>query len=164
MMPEPVIDDAWRAPDWQLRDEILEWSKKLPSRKMSSEGDAWHSVDMTRPADFVTFAVARATAGLGQTGAVTGFRWWTSVIRRGGHVKGHNHDGRWSFVWHLSHGSDLLFFWEGLDGKKSRTFPTEPGRFLVFPSWVSHATVALERGPEPRVTVSGNLHFEKRTR
>jgi hypothetical protein len=147
-MPESDIRRGFLEVEPELLSWILGMASSKPPVRMSATGDAWHWEGRGNDTPFVLAAIELT----GESSPPVRVRWWANVLRPGAEYKSHKHDGKWSFVYHLTEGSPLHF--------TEASFPATPGQILVFRSTLPHWTDKVDVGP--RVSIAGNLHFRNR--
>jgi hypothetical protein len=134
---------------------LLAWllyeSETTRSVAMSARGGTvWHRAKQQEQTIEIPFLRA-AVELTNEPAAPFKIRWWANVLREGASYREHKHDGKWAFAYHLTEGAALHF---GND----ESFLATPGQLLVFKANLQHWTDKVE-GPEPRVSIAGNLYF-----
>jgi hypothetical protein len=149
-----TIHRGFLAVDPALLEWVLSEAASTRTAGMSAIGNAWqshrYSGERYEELPFLPAAVVL----VGENSRPFRVHWWANVLFEGGEHYTHTHDGKWSFVYHLTEGTAVHF------GKQEapESFPAMPGQLLVFASNLPHRTDRVE-GDAPRVSIAGNLHF-----
>lgn len=89
---------------------------------------------------------------------------WGQVNFKGGATAMHKHENFFAFVYYVSAPKNcgMLNFYVNYD-TKHEICKADPatGTLLFFPAWVPHFTMR-NNSEEPRIVISGNVHFEDR--
>ena len=120
---------------------------------MSATGKTWHQEGGEARGGTVHTTVPFLKAAVeltGENSAPTLVRWWINVLRLGAEYPPHKHDGKWSFVYHLTEGAAVHF--------SEVSFRASPGQILVFDSNLPHWT---DKAEGVRVSIAGNLYFKR---
>jgi hypothetical protein len=137
---------------------VLAASETLPSLRMSADGPAWHWQGARYEMPALSVPFVRAALDLAREDSEPRrVRWWINVLREGAVYRSHAHDGKWSFIYHLTMGAPVHFG----ASDAPETFDAMPGQVLVFESSTPH-WVDVVRGAAPRVSIAGNLYYGAR--
>jgi hypothetical protein len=132
---------------------VLYESGVVASRATTALGRTWHRRRHTEQNSTERPFLRVATELTGEDSHPSCALWWANVLHSGAVYPKHTHDGKWSFVYHLTEGAAIYF-------EDGESFRATPGQVLVFASTLSHWTDKVV-GDAPRVSIAGNLHFRR---